>query len=70
MTQKIKLALLAIPAYVAATGTALAQSTGVDVTSLSSEITAQKASVTTIGMAILGVVLAIVCFNWIRRSIK
>jgi hypothetical protein len=70
MSKKIQLALLAIPAYLAATGTALAQSTGVDVTSLASEITAQKTSVTTIGLAILGVVLAIVCFNWIRRSIK
>lgn len=67
MGKKLKLALLAIPAFVAAT-TAHAQA--IDVASLVTEITAQKASVGTIGLAILGVVLAIVCFNWIRRSIK
>lgn len=70
MSKKVQLALLAIPAYLAATGTAMAQSTGVDVSGLVTEIGAQKASVSSIGLAILGVVLAIVCFAWIRRSIK
>ncbi|MEF8686320.1 UNVERIFIED_CONTAM: phage coat protein [Comamonas sp. A-3] len=66
--KKLKTALLAIPAYVMATTAAHAEA--VDVTALVADITGQKASVGLIGMAILGVVLAIVCFNWIRRSIK
>lgn len=65
--KKLKAALLAIPAYVMATA---AHAEAVDVTALVADITGQKASVGLIGMAILGVVLAIVCFNWIRRSIK
>ena len=70
MGKKLQLALAAIPAFVMATSAHAAGESGVDVTSLVAEITAQKASVGTIGIAILGVVLAIVCFNWIRRSIK
>lgn len=68
MMKKTKLALAAIPAYLMATASAHAEA--VDVTSLVADITGQKASVGAIGIAILGVVLAIVCFNWIRRSIK
>ncbi|PIG00386.1 major capsid protein [Comamonas sp. 26] len=69
MGKKLKLALAAVPAFVLATvGTAHAEA--VDVTTLVADITGQKASVGSIGLAILGVVLAIVCFNWIRRSIK
>ena len=68
MGKKLKLALAAIPAF--AMATAARAEGGVDVAALVTEITAQKASVSTIGIAILGVILAIVCFNWIRRSIK
>lgn len=66
--KKFKTAMLAIPAYVMSLTAAHAEA--VDVTALVADITGQKASVGLIGMAILGVVLAIVCFNWIRRSIK
>lgn|GEM_PF-3783442 len=66
MTKKTRLALLAIPAFAAAS----AQAAAVDVSSVVADIGDQVGSVTNIGMAILGVVVAIACFMWIRRSIK
>lgn len=62
--------LLAITLASAASLLATATAHAVEVTELVTEIGAQKASVSTIGMTILGVIVAIVCFNWIRRAIK
>ncbi len=66
MLQKTKFALLAIPAFVAATSANAA----VDISGILTEISASASSVETIGVAILAVVIAIAAFMWIRRSIK
>lgn len=66
MMKKTRLALVAIPAFVAAS----AQAAAVDVSGVVADIGDQIGSVSDIGMAILGVVVAIACFMWIRRSIK
>lgn len=66
MLKKTYLALLAIPAFAVSS----AQAAGIDVSSVVTDITDQKGSVSEIGMAILGVVVAIACFMWIRRAIK
>lgn len=68
--KKLKSALVAIPAYALATGQAFAQSTGVDVTEVVAEITGAKTSVGTIGVTVLGVIVALAVFVWIRRAIK
>ena len=54
----------------AAAGMAKAQDAGLDVSGLLPTISAQKASVGEIGLAILAVVVAIACVMWIRRVIK
>jgi len=37
---------------------------------ISAEVTSSKADITSAGTLIIGVVLAVVAFNWIRRVIK
>lgn len=66
MLKKTYLALMAIPAF----AMSQAQAQGIDVSGIVTDIGNQKASVSDIGMVILGVVVAIACFAWIRRSIK
>ena len=66
MLKKTYLALMAIPAFAMNQAYAAA----IDVSSIVSDIGDQKTSVADIGMVILGVVVAIACFTWIRRSIK
>ncbi len=68
--KKMKAALVAIPAYALATGQAFAQSTGVDVTDVVAEIGGAKTTVGTIGTTVLGVIVALAVFVWIRRAIK
>jgi hypothetical protein len=66
MKKKLKLALLGIPAFVTAT----ASHAAIDVTALVGEITGVKEPSSQIGMAVLGVIVTIVTFLWIRRAIK
>lgn len=68
--QKMKYGLAAIPAYALTAGSAMAQSTGVDVAGIVTEITGAKASISTIGIAVLGVVVALAVFAWVRRAIR
>lgn len=51
---------------------AFAQSTGgaIDVTGIVAKIEAQLGPIGLIGMAVLGVVVALVAFVWVRRSIR
>lgn len=62
------LAVLASPlAFL--TQSAKAVATGVDVSTVTDTISAQSASVTTVGLAILAVIVGIVAFTWIRKAI-
>lgn len=54
----------------ALSGMAMAQDAGVDVTPVVTEITASKASIGLIGTTVLGVIVALAVFVWIRRAIK
>lgn len=54
----------------ALSGMAMAQDAGVDVTPVVTEITASKASIALIGTTVLGVIVALAVFVWIRRAIK
>lgn len=55
----------------ALSGMALAQdATGVDVTPVVAEISGSKASIALIGTTVLGVIVALAVFVWIRRAIK
>lgn len=66
MKKSLKLALLGIPAFAMAT----ASHAAVDVTGLVTEITGTKDPVGLIGMAVLGVIVTVATFLWIRRAIK
>lgn len=66
--QKMKYGLAAIPAYVLTAGSAMAE--GVDVAGIVTEITGAKASISTIGIAVLGVIVALAVFAWVRRAIR
>lgn len=54
----------------AISGMALAQDAGVDVTPVVAEISASKTSIGLIGTTVLGVIVALAVFVWIRRAIK
>ena len=51
-------------------GMAMAQSTGVDVTEVVTEISGSKVSVAAIGTAVLSVMVALAVFVWVRRAIR
>lgn len=68
--KKLKHALVAIPAYMLATGYALAADTGFDVGPVVTEIGASKVSIGLIGTAVISVIVALAVFVWIRRAIK
>lgn len=68
--KKLKHALVAIPAYMLATGYALAADTGVDVGSVVTEIGGSKVSINLIGTAVLSVIVTLAVFLWVRRAIK
>ena len=68
MKKAIKAALVAIPAYALATGSAMAEA--IDVTAVVTDVKAQIPSIVSIGGAVLLVIVALVAFTWVRRSIK
>lgn len=64
------LKLLLVPAsLLAASQSFAAAGAAVDVTDVTGTITAQLASIGTIGVAVLGVVVAIAAYKWVRRAI-
>jgi hypothetical protein len=63
------LRLAALSAGLAASAGAMAQSTGaIDVTSVVSTIGAQLTPIASIGGAVLGVIVAIKAYKWVRRA--
>ena len=68
MQKAIKAALVAIPAYALATGSAMAEA--IDVAPIVTDVKAQIPSIVAIGGAVLLVIVALVAFNWVRRSIR
>ena len=68
MKKAIKAALVAIPADALATGSAMAEA--IDVTAVVTDVKAQIPSIVSIGGAVLLVIVALVAFTWVRRSIK
>ncbi len=68
--KKLKHALVGIPAYMLATGFALAADAGVDVGPVVTEIGGSKVSIGLIGTAVLSVIVTLAVFLWIRRAIK
>lgn len=54
----------------ALSGMALAEGAGVDVAPVVTEINASKTSIALIGTTVLGVIVALAVFVWIRRAIK
>lgn len=67
MSEKLKLALAAVPALAVATG---ANAAAVDVTSVVSDIAAQAAPIGLIGSAVLLIVVAVAAFKWVRGALR
>ncbi|WP_394474983.1 major capsid protein [Ralstonia mannitolilytica] len=55
---------------VAVAGSAMAESTGVDVSSVVSTINGGLAAIGAIGVAILGIAAVVAIYNWVKRPIK
>ena len=68
VVKRARSAVVAVPLAVGAFAARAADA--LDVSPLVTDISAQKTNVGTIGMAILGIIVAIACFMWIRRCIK
>ncbi len=68
MKQAIKAAVVAIPVYALAAGNAMAAA--IDVSGVVTDIEAQIPSIVSIGGAVLLVIVALVAFSWVRRSIR
>ncbi|MDL5037526.1 major capsid protein [Comamonas sp. Y6] len=67
MSKKLKSALLAIPAFAAATG---AHAAAVDVTGVVSDIAAQAGPIGLIGSAVLLIIVAVAAFKWVRGALR
>ncbi len=68
--KSIKTALVAAPASLLVSAQAHAQSAGVDVSDVVTEISGAKGPIGSIGTTVLGVIVTIAVFVWIRRAIK
>lgn len=62
--------VVAVAAAAAAPAISHAQSTSIDVSALVAEISGTKDPVMQVGMAVLGVLVAIACFVFIRKAMR
>lgn len=68
MKKATQSALVAIPAYALATGSAFAAA--IDVAPVVTDIKAQVDPITLIGGAVLLVIVAVVAFRWVRSALR